>query len=94
MSEPSIGDFALLAFRGNRIRVYEFEKDSEYAHYSKDNMNLNGRRSVRIFAEAANRHTLERIIESHEEGIDLLKADCEGCEYDLLLRCLLKFLQK
>ena len=53
----------------------------------KDNMNPNGRRSVQIFDRAANRHTLKRIIESHEDKIDFLKADCEACEYELLLHC-------
>jgi hypothetical protein len=83
----SIGDFALLASRDHGTRVYAFEKDSGYARYLKDNMTLNARRSVRVFAEAANRHTLKKIIESHEDRIDFLKVDCEGCEYDLLLRC-------
>ncbi len=83
----SIGDFALLASRGNRTQVYAFEKDSGYIRYLKDNMNLNGRHSVQIFDRPANRESLKMVIESHGDKIDFLKIDCEGCEYDLLLHC-------
>lgn len=83
----SIGDFALLASKGNGNRVYAFEKDSGYARYLRDNMNRNRRRYVRISNEAANRYTLKTVIDSHEDKIDFLKVDCEGCEYDLLLNC-------
>lgn len=83
----SIGDFALLASRENETRVYAFEKDSGYLRYLRDKMKLNGRKSVQIFEESANRHTLKRIIESQEDKIDFLKVDCEGCEDDLLLHC-------
>ena len=50
-------------------------------------MNPRGRRSIRIFEGAAHRNSLKRMIEAHEDKIDFLKVDCEGYEYDLLLRC-------
>jgi precorrin-6B methylase 2 len=83
----SIGDFALFASRKKGTRVYAYEKDAGYYSYLRENMELNKRRSVRIFHATADRRTLGSIIEQGEEEIDFLKVDCEGCEYDLLLHC-------
>lgn len=83
----SIGDFALLASRDSRTRVYAFEQDFGYFRYLQENMELNRRHSVRVFHTAADRRTLASIIDGGEEKIDFLKVDCEGCEYDLILHC-------
>jgi hypothetical protein len=90
----SIGDFALLASRDRKTRVYAIEQDSGYCRYLQENMDLNGRHSVRVFQKMADRRTLGSIVDGEEGKIDFLKVDCEGCEYDLLLHCPVEVLNR
>ena len=82
----SVGDFSLLASRSG-ARVFAFEPDPETFSYLKSNMESNGRASVRLFNTYANSSILESITCDEELEVGFLKIDCEGCEYEMLLRC-------
>jgi len=85
----SVGDFTILASQPkSNLRIYSYEPDPETFDYMKSNVSLNGRNSVRLFNEAANSDTLHEVLHRFREPrIDFLKIDCEGCEYEVLMKC-------
>ena len=84
----SVGDFALLASRDPDSRVYAFEPSPVAYSYMRENVASNRRTGVHIFNASANAHTLDLILKKYgEPRIDFLKVDCEGCEYNVLLKC-------
>lgn len=81
-----IGDFTLMAAKAGASLVIAYEPDGESFRALVENVRRNGLRTVTPVNEAFRSHTLTRLKGLGEvENIDLIKLDCEGCEYEIFL---------
>lgn len=81
----AIGDTAIyFASKGAR-HVYGFELDGNIAKISKANIELN-RLSDKITISDSGKYTLEEIASKSQLNNAVLKSDCEGYEYELIIK--------
>ncbi len=78
----SIGDFAIMNDKKS-LKIVSFEMNGELAERMRENMLLNNCTNIRLFTEAA-KDLGEILLKNDIAKCDLLKMDCEGCEYILL----------
>ena len=84
----SIGDFSILASSKQQRRVYAFEPDRNTFEFLKKNISLNNRTEIEASNHPADGNVLRGVLTKQRvDHIDFLKIDCEGCEYDVLLKC-------
>lgn len=80
----SIGDFSVMAGKSSK-RVFSFEKDPGLSKLMKLNLKINHSSNVDFNIEEVK--SLENIFSNKNiRKCNFLKIDCEGCEYDLLLK--------
>lgn len=77
----SIGDFSVLV-AANAAKVYAFEADEERFSLAVKNISLNAHTNVEIVCEKVT--NLDAVLQGRDiSRCDLLKIDCEGCEYSI-----------
>jgi hypothetical protein len=92
----NIADSSLYFIRQGAKKVYAFEPDRALYELAIENVSLNSMsdRIETIFAGCSSNPSsgsyppflsLKEMVESYKIAPDLLKIDCEGCEYDVIL---------
>jgi hypothetical protein len=80
----SVGDFVLFASTEGAGKIYAFEPDPDRFRWLCLNVAINELPAVITRNLAADGSTIASICDN--EGVDFMKLDCEGCEYEVILR--------